>query len=129
MTEAWKRASWNAQVFLDHIPPGEIPATLTNLDRLKILQYINSVGTEPWRYFRLSPTERSQFDIVINKIRRTFETADVDETVEIEVAAREYGRGMMNLQRDSRYRTAAFLTAFVATRERMGINSRAPSQT
>jgi len=120
VNEAWRRAFWHAQQTLEHIPESDLEATLSNPSRLEVLQYIHSVGTEPWRYFRLPSADRSILDGLILRIRNTAEDAVVDPASPIEAAAKAYGQAMQTVQRDIRFRVAGFFRAFVTTRKEFG---------
>lgn len=120
IAEVFKRVFWNVQNFFDLIPAEEIEATLNDLELLKILQFINSVGFEIGRFFRLNKDERTRFIQAMEKILSTIESGNPDANVPIELAAQAYGKAAKQYQADVRYRVAGFLRAFHTVKERLG---------
>ena len=120
--EYFRQVFWNAQRFFEFVPEQEVESVLSDLDLLKYLQFINSVGFEVGRFFRLSETERESFITTLKKVYSTFATATLENDVLIEQAANEYAQAASQFQADIRYRVAGFLRAFQTVKQELGID-------
>lgn len=114
-----KNVFYNAQTFFDLVPKAETIEVINDLDRLLLLFYINSVGWEIGRYFRLLPSERTNFEDVFNEILKSDFKASTDA---IEVAAADYKKAASGYQRDVRFRIRGFLHAYNSLRTELGTN-------
>jgi hypothetical protein len=120
--EYFKQVFWNAQKFFELVPESKVESVLNNLDLLKNLQFINSVGFEIGRFFRLSEEEQNSFLAALKKVHSSFSSATLETGVLIEAAAYEYAQAASQFQADVRYRVAGFLRAFQTVKQELGIN-------
>lgn len=122
VAEPFKTALFNAQLFFDLVPSNEIAATISDVDLLKYLQFMNSVGFEVGRYFRLSEEERSSFIKAFDKVLRTDPAGVGPLTSPEEQIAMRYRQASGGTQDDVRYRVAGFLQAYDTVQAELGNN-------
>lgn len=117
VSTTWREAFFNVQEVLDHLGENDVRAALEvpALAEIEALQYIDSVGTEPWRYARLDAADRQQLVSLILRLRSEYDSGDAARD-----AANLYGQASNAYQRDVRYRVAGFFAAFLDLREEMG---------
>lgn len=118
----WREVFFNVQDVLDHLGEEDIRAALEvpTLAEIEALQYMDSVGTEPWRYARLEPADRQLIVPLILRIRSQYEIAHpLDSGNAALDVANLYGQASNAYQRDVRYRVAGFITAFIDMREEL----------
>lgn len=122
VNQAWRSAFFNVQTLLDHVPDQLIRAALDDpaLSEVEALQFMNSVGTEPWRYARMEATKRALVPPLLLRLRSKWEEGDASGNAPVETAARQYGEAMSKLQRDVRFRVAGFVEAFLEARGALG---------
>lgn len=120
---AWRSVFFNVQTLVDHIDPQLLAAALAEPDafQLEAIQYMNSVGTEPWRYSRLPLDQRTQVQNLMLSIRGKL-GSPIDVTDPLEVAAEKYGSAINAVQRDIRFRVRGFVGAFLSAKSRMGVD-------
>ncbi|CAN5375210.1 hypothetical protein BH09PSE3_BH09PSE3_23820 [soil metagenome] len=118
----WREAFFNVQDVVDHLGEDDIRAALEEpaLSEIEALQYIDSVGTEPWRYARLEPDERQQIVPLTLRIRSQYEMPHPLNSGDVALdAANLYGQASNAYQRDVRFRVAGFIAAFLDVKSEM----------
>jgi len=122
VNELWRETFFNVQDLLDHLPEERIRKALAEpeLKEIEVLQYINSVGTEPWRYARLETPQAEVLQDLILRLRSNFDKSQATGgDRELEMAA-SYASAMRGYQRDVRFRVAGFIEAFLNLRGKFG---------
>lgn len=122
VSEMWRSVFFNVQDLCDHLEEADLRTALaeTELKEIEALQYMDSVGTEPWRYARLSADERKQVQTLLLRLRSGYDKNQDSGGAAGLAAAIEYGRAIDTVQRDVRYRVAGFVEAFLDLRAEMG---------
>lgn len=115
-----KRVFWNVQFLLDVVPEAEIRVSLKDLELLALIQFMNVVGFEPARYFRLPDTEKSEFRTTFTRLLRIRDSAPANPSDEISRRAKYYCDARGGNQEDIRFRVAGFITAYLNARDAMG---------
>jgi 5-methylcytosine-specific restriction enzyme B len=112
------KAIWfNVQSFFDQMPPEEWDGVLSDRDRLLFLFRINSAGWEIARYFRLSTSQRGEFDKAFAKVLPSDEWSP---KAPIDVAAAQYKDAAEVIQSDVRFRISGFTNAYRKLRDELG---------
>lgn len=122
VSQVWREAFFNVQDVLDHLGEENIQTALAEpaLGEIEALQYMDSVGTEPWRYARLDPVEREQIVALMLRIRSQHETPyPLASGGAAHDAANLYGQASNAYQRDVRFRVAGFISAFLDMKSEM----------
>lgn len=122
VSDMWRSVFYNVQDLCDHISEADLRVALNEVDlkELETLQYMDSVGTEPWRYARLSADERIQVQTMMLHLRSRYDKNQNVAAGDDLAAAIEYAKAIATVQRDVRYRVAGFLEAFLDLRAEMG---------
>lgn len=118
--EQAKRVFFNVQFLLDIVPEAELVSSLQDLDLLRHIQFMNVVGFEPARFFRLSRAEKVTFRDAFAKVLEVDSSTAAAPTAEIEQRARIYREARAGIQDDIRFRVAGFITAYLNARADMG---------
>ena len=120
VSPACAEAFLNVQYVLDHLDEADIRTALADPDlkELEALQYLDSVGTEPWRYARLTVPVRQTVQDLMLKLRSDYVKGQV-ATEPVETSAIEYAAAIHTVQRDVRLRVAGFVQAFLDVRTAM----------
>lgn len=122
VSPVWREAFLNVQDVVDHLGEEDLRTALEEpaLSEIEALQYMDSVGTEPWRYARLEPTERQQIVLLTLRIRSQYEMPHPLNSGDAALdAANLYGQASNAYQRDVRFRVAGFIAAFLDMRSEM----------
>jgi len=121
VSSAWRDAFLNVQSVMDHFTEEEMRTALaeTDLKEIEALQYLDSVGTEPWRYGRLTAPDKQTVQDLMLKLRGDYVKGQAT-TDPVETSAIEYAAAINTVQRDVRFRVAGFIQAFLDARAAMG---------
>ena len=120
---AWCEVFYNVQELIDHAGRDLLLAALDeeDLKEIEALQYMNSVGTEPWRYSRLKADDRLKVqDLMLTLPAKRNAGQQPDAGSELESAAVEYSKAISGYQRDVRYRVAGFVQAYLELQQELG---------
>lgn len=111
----------DAQLFVDALVGQDPAAVAADLDLLYFLQCIHSAGYEVRRFYRMLPADRAAFRSLWDDIAsRTF-PATAPSTMGAQTAYEYYLPIEKKwIQRDSRYRVASFLQAYLGERKTLG---------
>lgn len=123
VSPVWREVFLNAQELLDHLPEADVRAALADPDlrEVEALQYMDAVGTEPWRYARLPLADRATVRDLMLRLRTEFDADQQAKGDALLGVALAYGSAASRaFQRDVRFRVAGFLEAFVDVRATMG---------
>lgn len=122
VNELWRETFFNVQDLLDHLSEERLRGALAeeNLKEVEALQYMDSVGTEPWRYCRLGQADRAAARDLILRIRSNYDNAQPAQGDAVLETAMAYARAMRAYQRDVRFRVAGFVEAFLDSRAKLG---------
>lgn len=119
----WREVFFNVQELVDHSDRQILDAALQDypqLTEIEAIQYMNAVGTEPWRYSRLGPEDRQAVQQLMIRIRRDWNNEHPTSDNPIEQAAIQYGQAINAYQRDVRIRVAGFVGSYLEMKDEMG---------
>lgn len=122
VSDMWREVFLNVQNVLDHLSEEDVRAALEDaeLREIEAIQYIDSVGTEPWRYARLVPEERVTVRNLVLRLRADYEVGQQPAGDAVLTGAIAYASAMHAFQRDVRFRVAGFIEAFLNLRAELG---------
>jgi hypothetical protein len=122
VNELWRETFFNVQDLLDHLSEERVRGALAEADlkEIEALQYMDSVGTEPWRYSRLDQADREAVRDLILRLRSGYDGAQAVQGDPSLETAKAYARAMHAYQRDVRFRVAGFVEAFLDLRGQLG---------
>lgn len=117
----WRSVFFNVQDVLDHFDEADIRVALEqpDLKEIEALQYMDSVGTEPWRYSRLDMDKRQEVQTLLLRLRSDYDANQNPGDDIVLAAAVQYGKAIDTVQRDVRFRVAGFIEAFLDVRADM----------
>ena len=118
----WRETFFNVQDVLDHLSEDYLRTLLADaeLRGIEALQYMDSVGTEPWRFTRLNDDEKAAALVLIVRLYTSYQANQATQGDSELTTAKQYAQAMNAYQRDVRFRVAGFLEAFLDMRASLG---------